>query len=253
MTNPYTGWSSILLASVLFLVTGVLLFSALRLRHPLAIRKSGKTLSIALVILWFLAVLALLIIEATYLRVLRQQLHLKPAPISPIAPVTTVLAVLAILVILGLTKRGGVLVANVSAWVGVIVALAIFELPYDLIELPPNLIGTWHLSASIPIIPFDLLYFTPIIIVEIVSFALLSLSPFVCLSRYTLFLLAGMFLSFAIWACFGFAYPNTPIPFIFNSLGKAMAFAASVSLFLPQRTSAQGGAHQEQEGVAPHT
>jgi hypothetical protein len=55
------------------------------------------------------------------------------------------------------------------------------------------------------------------------------------LSRATLFLLAGMFLIFAVWAVFGFAYPAAPLPIAFNMISKVLAFATAASLFLPQK------------------
>lgn len=46
--------------------------------------------------------------------------------------------------------------------------------------------------------------------------------------------MAGMFLIFAIWALFGFAYPATRLSVAFNVISKILAFVAAVSLFLPQ-------------------
>ena len=67
---------------------------------------------------------------------------------------------------------------------------------------------------------------------------MLTFSPFVKLSRATVFLLAGMFLIFAVWAVFGFAYPATPLPIALNMISKVLAFAAAISLFLPAEQSA---------------
>ena len=53
------------------------------------------------------------------------------------------------------------------------------------------------------------------------------------LSRYDPVPLAGMFLIFAVWAVFGFAYPASPLPIALNMISKVLAFAAAVSLFLP--------------------
>ena len=72
----------------------------------------------------------------------------------------------------------------------------------------------------------------PLFLIEVTSFALLALSPLAKLSSYTLFLLAGMFFVFAIWAVFGFAYPSAPIPIALNMISKVLAFATAVSLFL---------------------
>jgi hypothetical protein len=136
--------------------------------------------------------------------------------------------------------KGGVLTSVVSAWVGVIAAPMIFELPFDLIVM-------LRVHGPAPEMLFNLLYFIPYIMVELLSFALLSLSPFVCLSRYTLFLLAAMFLIFALWALFGFTYPQTPISIALNMLSKVIAFAACISLFLPQQKSTQENILPQQE------
>jgi hypothetical protein len=42
-----------------------------------------------------------------------------------------------------------------------------------------------------------------------------------------------MFLIFAVWAVFGFAYPAVPLPIALNVISKILAFATAVSLFLP--------------------
>ena len=66
---------------------------------------------------------------------------------------------------------------------------------------------------------------------------MLTFSPVMKLSRYTLFLLAGMFLIFAVWAMFGFAYPASLLPIALNMISKVLAFATAVSLFLPPEKS----------------
>jgi hypothetical protein len=103
----------------------------------------------------------------------------------------------------------------------------IFELPFDLIVM-----GRTYPPA--PGALFALLFFLPLFLIEITSFALLTVSPIMKLSRTTLYLLAGMFLIFAVWAVFGFGYPLSPLPIALNMLSKVVAFAAAVSLFLPQ-------------------
>ena len=82
------------------------------------------------------------------------------------------------------------------------------------------------------------LSFFPLFLFELSSFAMLTFSPVMKLSRATLFLLAGMFLLFAVWALFGFAYPAAPIPIALNTISKILAFATAVSLFLPPEKSA---------------
>jgi hypothetical protein len=43
-----------------------------------------------------------------------------------------------------------------------------------------------------------------------------------------------MFVVFAIWALFGFAYPSAPITIALNVLSKVLAFAAAATLFAPE-------------------
>jgi hypothetical protein len=43
---------------------------------------------------------------------------------------------------------------------------------------------------------------------------------------------------FAIWARYGFGYPNTSLFYSLNVVSKLLAFATALTLFLPQRASA---------------
>ena len=74
-------------------------------------------------------------------------------------------------------------------------------------------------------LPFDL--------IEITTLGLLTLSPMVALSKRTCRVLALMFVVFAVWALFGFAYPSSPIPVAMNVLSKVLAFVAAATLFAP--------------------
>ena len=118
-----------------------------------------------------------------------------------------------------------------NAILGAMAAPWIFELPFDLI-----IVG--QVYTPLPATPFRGLYFLPLFLIEISTFSLLTLSPLGRLSRATLFSLAGMFLVFAIWAAFGFAYPGTPIPIALNALSKVLCFVAAITLFLPLKGTA---------------
>lgn len=72
-------------------------------------------------------------------------------------------------VILYLAHKSGLRVASGSAIVGTIVAPMIFELPYDLIVL-------WQTYPPSPPTLYTPLFFFPLFLVEILSFALLALS-----------------------------------------------------------------------------
>jgi hypothetical protein len=229
--SPYAGSSSIILAIVLLIVTGVLIYFAMRLHHPIEVKRPGKVLGVALVVMWVVSVTTFLVAAGIYVYALSQQVDHLTAPVNPITPVTATSGVIAFFVIVSLAQRGGFRIASGSAIVGTIAAPMIFELPFDLIVM-------WRTYPPAPAIAFTLLFFLPLFLVEISSFAMLTFSPFVKLSRATLFLLAGMFLIFAVWALSGFAYPAAPLPIALNMISKILAFATAVSLFLPPEKSA---------------
>ncbi|HVB20449.1 MAG TPA: hypothetical protein VNG51_00700 [Ktedonobacteraceae bacterium] len=225
--SPYGGSNSIILAVVMLIITGVLIALAIRLHHPIEVKRPGRFLGVSLVVIWGLAVITFLVAVITYALALYQQVGHPTGPTNPITPVTMTSGVFAFFVIVYLAQRSGPLVAIGSAIVGTIAAPMIFELPFDLIVM-------WRTYPPTPEILFTLLFFLPLFLVELLSFAMLTLSPVMKLSRYTLFILAGMFLIFAVWALFGFAYPAAPIPVALNMIAKILAFATAVSLFLPQ-------------------
>ena len=55
------------------------------------------------------------------------------------------------------------------------------------------------------------------------------------LTRATFFSLALMLGVFAVWALSGFGYPSASLPTALNVASKILAFAAALTLFLPQR------------------
>jgi hypothetical protein len=219
------------LAIVLCIVTGVLIYFASRLHHRLAFKRPATFLGVTIVVIWLLSVTTFLVALTVYVLALYKQVGPFTAPVDPITPVTMLSGLVAFFVIAYLTRRSGFWVAFGSAIVGTIAAPMIFELPFDLIVM-------WRTYPPAPEILFTLLFFLPLFLVEVSSFAMLTLSPVMKLSRATLFLLAGMFLIFAVWAVFGFAYPSAPLPIALNVISKILAFATAVSLFLPQETSA---------------
>ena len=233
--SPYTGSSSIILAIVLFIITCALVFLATRVARPISVKRPGKAFGITIVVIWLLSVATFLVAITVYaLTLLKQMGHVTSAP-DPISPITDTLALVSFVVITVLAyfgNRSGFWAAIGAAIVGAIAAPMIFELPFDLIVM-------WHTYPPTPAALFTPLFFYPLFLVEISSFAMLMLSPVMKLSRYSLFLLAAMFLIFAVWALFGFGYPLTPFPFAMNVIGKILAFATAVSLFLPAEKSAQ--------------
>ncbi len=244
---PFTGGSRIILAVVLLLITGALVFFGTQLHHPLVAAKPGKFLIACIIVTWFLSVVAFFVAFGAYLLALEAQVGSISGPTNHITPFTMLFGLISFFIIFFLTAPsltkaihpGQFWVAVGSAMVGTIAAPMIFEFPFDLIVL-------WHTHPPTPGALYTLLFFLPLFAVEILSFAMLTFSPNMKLSNTTLYLLAGLFFLFAIWMAFGFGYPSTPLFFAFNVSSKLVAFAVTVSLFLPQRKAAaqnleQGG------------
>jgi hypothetical protein len=226
--GAYTGSSAIILGIGLLVVTGVLLYLAMRFRRPISLKRPGRLLKVVLVMLWFFSIVAWLAAFSIYVIVLlRQQPHYVGAS-DPITPVTLASALIAFFTIIALAQRHGARIAIGAAIVGTIAAPMIFELPFDLIVM-------WHTYPPQPALPFTFLFFGPLFLIELLSFTLLTFSSLTRLSRVTLFCLAAMFLVFTIWAFFGFAYPYDPLPTALNMISKVIAFATAVSLFLPEK------------------
>jgi hypothetical protein len=225
--SPYTGSSSFILAGVLLLATVVLMFVGVRFRQGKPGVRPGKFLGALLISSFVLAILTFLTNIAAYgMADVQQDINFTST--DPITPVTVISGFVTFFVILYLARKSGAGAAIGSAIVGTIAAPLIFELPFDLIVL-------WQTFPPSPPTLYTPLFFFPLFLVEILSFALLTLSPAMRLSKFTFFLLAGMFFVFAIWALAGFAYPSTPFPIAMNMLSKVVAFAVAISLFVRDR------------------
>jgi hypothetical protein len=225
--NSYTGSSSFLLAGVLLLAAIVLIYGGVRFRQGKPGTRPGKFLRALLIGSFVLAILTFLPAVGAY-GLAQVQQGITFTSTNPITPVTLLSGFVTFVVILFLARKSGAGAAIGSAIVGTIAAPLIFELPFDLIVL-------WQTFPPSPATLYTPLFFFPLFLVEILSFALLTLSPVMRLSKVTFFLLAGMFFVFAVWALAGFAYPSTPFPIAMNMLSKIVAFAAAISLFLRGR------------------
>jgi hypothetical protein len=235
--TPYSESGSIILAIVLLIIACIFVFGALRLQRPISVGSPGRVTAFLIVLLWLLSVITFTVAVIIYVLAIRQQVGHLNAPANPITRVTITCGVVAFAVIAFLTRHGGFWTAFVSAIVGTIAAPMIFELPFDLIVMwrtyPPQLYTL-----------FTLLFFLPLFMVEIASFAMLTFSPLLHISRWTLLALAGLFLAFAVWALLGFGYPYTPIWIAMNVIAKILAFVVAISLFLPQKEKVS---HSEQQ------
>ena len=227
--ESYSGNAAFTLAASLLVIAITFAYLGTRLHRRLAVEAPGKFVGAAILLIWLLSGFSFLTAALTYVQALTVQVGKFTQPQNPINPITTLSGLITFVVIIFLSRKNGIKSALISALVGTIAAPMIFELPFDLIVFgrtyPPS-----------PAEEYSLLYFLPLFAVEISSFAMLSFSPAMKLSRYTLFALAGMFFILAVWAINGFGYPFTAIPIALNGISKVLAFAASVTLFLPQTT-----------------
>jgi hypothetical protein len=227
--TPYAGAEAIRLAIALFLIAIALAFFAVRLRSPLQPRQTGRFAGGMLALIWLVSIQTFGMNGTVYWLALVKAVGKFTPPNSPITPITFLAGLLGFITILVLGRRSGWKVALGSAVVGMMAAPMIFELPFDLIVM-----GRIYPTPPTPVAAYTQLYFLPLFLIALSSFALVTVSPLLKLSRWTLFCLAGLFLVFAVWALFGFSYPSSPLPFSLNAISKVLAFLAAVTLFLPR-------------------
>jgi hypothetical protein len=233
----YSGSAGIVLAVVLVAAAAAVAYAGARLPLPARLARPGRTAKIVTLAAWVLAIALLFVCVAAYLtQVYRAGLERTPAA-DPITPVTLIGAGVLFFVIALAQQPRGWRVALGSAVVGAAAAPMIFELPFDLIVMP----------RTHPVIDpglYRLLLFGALILVDVTTLALLSLSPAVRVRRATLWCFAGMLAIFAVWGLFGFGYPSAPGPITLNVLSKILALVTALTLFLPER--AQSGTPEPQ-------
>ena len=229
----YGGTARVVLAAVLLAAAAGVAYAAIRLPLPVGPARPTTAARKARVVTWLLSLAVLLVCAAVDVKhILDVHLFHAAPPADPITPVTVmgVCAMFVIILIAGSSYGGRV--ALMSAAIGAMAAPMIFEFPFDLIVM----------TRTYPPVPPDpalyrVLFFAPLLLAEVTTLALLTLSAMVRLSRATFFCFALMLGVFAVWALFGFGYPSGPVPFTMNVVSKLLAFAATLSLFLPQRAS----------------
>jgi hypothetical protein len=130
-------------------------------------------------------------------------------------------------VILYLTRRWGWKVALASAVIGTAAAPMIFEFPFDLIVMTRT-------NPPIPTYPllYRQLFFLPLFLVQLSTISLLTLLPSMRVTANACNAVAGMFVVFAVWAAFGFAFPAGPLPLALNVVSKILCFVAAIMLFV---------------------
>ncbi len=234
--TPYAGTDAIALTIVLLIVGLFIAFLGTRLKNPLGTNRPSKTTIVLVILIWVLAILAFIVDSSAYIRyaLLLVKYNLLPthnssAAPNPIGSVTVLSAVVSFVLIAYLTRKHGIKVALLSAFVGAAVGPMIFELPFDMI--------VFNMTIALPPSPtlFRALYFLPLFLIELSTMLLVTFSPLAKLSKYTMFSLAGMFLVFAAWASIGFPYPSDTLPTLLNDVGKVLSFVVAITLFLGDR------------------
>jgi len=241
---PYAGTDAAALTVVLLAVGLFVAFLGTRLKHPLRTGRPSRTTIILVIMIWALSILAFVVDSSAYIRyailLLKPTLPASPASTAPnpISSVTILSALISFVLIAYLTRKHGIKVALLSAFVGAAVGPMIFELPFDMIVFNMTLA-----LAPSPTL-FRALYFLPLFLIELSTMLLVTFSPLARLSRYTMFSLAAMFLVFAAWASIGFPYPSDPLPTLLNDVGKVLSFVVAITLFLDIREGRNAGSPQ---------
>ena len=221
--NAYTGYSAILLASVLFLIGAGILIIGRNMRNPIKLPKMPKVIGIIVIVVWILSILFVL-------RIARQiPGNNQPglASLGPIFPITIITALASFLIIAYLSRKSGILAAMRDGFVGLCAGPMVFELPYIFIITPMKNNVSNALAAEA---------FLALLVVSCTTLALLAYCRRAKVTRLSAYMLGAMFLVFAAWALLaGFSFPSSPVPFALNALSKILGFAAIVAMFMGNR------------------
>ena len=223
----YDGGAAIVLAIVLLVVAGGFAYAGKRLSLPLKITPPGSTAAGFMISIWLLAIYTVSVVWLVYGLQLKQAYPDFVAPPLHRVGTFSVHAPVTFLVILYLTRRWGWKVAFASAVIGTAAAPMIFEFPFDLIIMTRS-------NPPIPAHPmlYRQLLYLPLFLAALSTISLLTLLPSVRVTSYAAYAVAGMFLVFAVWAAFGFAFPAEPLPLVLNIISKILCFAAAIMLFV---------------------
>src|SRR6516225_2995180 len=223
--GSYGGGEAILLAILLLLVASGFAYAAKRLPAPLRVTRPGATAAGFMIAIWLLAIYTDGI--AAHVCGLKVREAYPNFVAARVRVGTFVDAPVTFFVILYVTRRWGWKVALASAVIGTAAAPMIFELPFDLIVIART-------NPPIPNHPmlYRQLFFLPLFLVEFSTLSLLLLLPSMRLTAYASYAVAGMFVVFAVWAAFGFAFPAEPLPLALNVVSKILCFVAATMLFV---------------------
>jgi hypothetical protein len=223
----YGGGEAILLAIVLLVLTGGFAYAGKRLRVPLRVTRPGGTAAAFMIGIWLLALYTVIVAAFIYALQLKQAYPGFVAPRLIVGKFTFVDALVTFFVILYLTRRWGWKITLASAVIGTAAAFMIFEFPFDLIVMTRT-------DPPIPTHPmlYRQIYFLPLFLAQFSTMSLLTLLPSMRVTAHASYAVAGMFVVFAVWAAFGFAFPTEPLPIALNIISKILCFVAATMLFV---------------------
>lgn len=210
---------------VLLVVASGFAYAGKRLRTPLRVTPPGGTAAGFMIAIWLLAIYNVIVATFVYGLQVKQAY---PGFVAPRVRVGTFVdAPVTFFIILYLTRRWGWKVALASAVIGTAAAPMIFEFPFDLIIMART-------NPPIPTHPmlYRQLFFLPLFLVEFSTVSLLTLLSSMRVTAYASYAVAGMFVVFAVWAAFGFAFPAEPMPLALNVISKILCFVAVIMLFV---------------------
>jgi hypothetical protein len=225
----YAGSARTALAIVLLTAAAIAVYLGFRLRLPVRPPRPGQVGRGIMLTTWVTAIVVFLICASLYIQQLSNDHLLKAAPADSIAPVTFA-GVVILFALLATTSNQRRAVRWGSAAIAALAAPMVFELPFDLIIVA----RTYPPVAPDPAL-YRALFFVPLVLIELSTLALLSLSPVLRISRATCWCFALMLAVFAIWSLEGFSYPSATVPTLLNALSKIIAFVTTLTLFLPLR------------------
>jgi hypothetical protein len=231
----YGGGEAVLLAIVLVVVASGFAYAGKRLRVPLRVTRPGRTAAGFMIAVWLLAIYTVGVATWVYGLQVRQAY---PDFVGRHVRVGTFIdALVTFFVILYLTRRWGWRIALASAVIGTAAAPMIFEFPFDLIIMTRT-------NPPIPTHPmlYRQLFFLPLFLVEFSTVSLLTLLPSMRMTGYASYAVSGMFVVFAVWAAFGFAFPEEPLPLALNVISKILCFVAAILLFVWRADGGVSGA-----------
>lgn len=109
-----------------------------------------------------------------------------------------------------------------------------------------------------PLLPdpafYRAVFVTPLLLVELTTLSLLTLSPMVRVRKSTFFCFALMIGVFGIWALSGFGYPQSALPITMNVVSKILAFITALAPLARQVTGLDPipAMLAHRRAVAPH-